>query len=517
MTVATANEGEADYDDEIGLINPAGSVSILRGPFDDARSPPSVAQVSLNNWSDDELSALGVHLPLSLNAMKYWSQAIGVNFSSAIENYQSEQSLEPEYLAWNADESTIYCNLQENNALVTIDVATNTATGIYSYGLKSGMPIDIIEDDSCAFMPVVEGLSFLRSVDSIASFEQNGKEYILTANEGDDVEYGDFAERVRANEIFVGTAIAFANMTSVESVFSTSSVTEGYARYFNDECDSANAATPWCAGDLRLTLGSSMINYSNPEAPIIQALVGIGGRGISIYEVTSNSSLVLVFDSGDTFEKEGCAAFLWAHNSIQDEEFSPLNGTFYNSLAPDDDIVVTINEMNDPNADGCINGGNGEPGACPMGKTVDERSKKDGYAIETVVTGVACGSFYAVAASEKNSVGYIYDLTNVRSPKLVKVFHLSLASETMNPGVAYDERALGEIDPESIQFLSKEESPTGKAAVVFSGALSGTASFWEFTCVGGDNDDTPDAGPTSGASLRGGHVAVLVVSFILYF
>jgi hypothetical protein len=517
MIVATANEGEADYDDEAGLINPAGSVSILRGPFDDAASPPSVTQVSLNNWSDEELISMGVHLPLSLNAMKYWSQAIGVNFASAIESYQPEQSLEPEYLAWNSNESTIYCSLQENNALVFIDVATNSATGIYSYGLKSGIPVDIIEDDSCERMPVVEGLSFLRSVDSIASFEKHGKQYILTANEGDDVEYGDFAERIKASDIFAGTVIAYANMTSVESVFSTSSVTEGYARYFNSECDSTNAATPWCATDLRLTLGSSMINYSNPEGPIIQALVGIGGRGISIYEVTSNSTLDLVFDSGDAFEKEGCAAYPWAHNAIQDEEFSPVNGTFYNFLAPDDDLVETINEMNNPDVDGCADGGNGEPGACPMGKTVDERSTKDGYAIETAVTGEACGSLYAVAASEKNSVGFIYDISNATDPKIVKVFHLSPASEKLNPGVAYDERELGEIDPESIQFLTKEQSPSGKAAVLFSGAFSGTASFWEFNCVGGDNNDTAVAEPSSAAPLRGASFAVVVLYLILLF
>jgi hypothetical protein len=30
MTLATADEGEADYDDEDGLINPAGSVSTHR-------------------------------------------------------------------------------------------------------------------------------------------------------------------------------------------------------------------------------------------------------------------------------------------------------------------------------------------------------------------------------------------------------------------------------------------------------------------------------------------------------
>jgi hypothetical protein len=46
-------------------------------------------------------------------------------------------------------------------------------------------------------------------------------------------------------------------------------------------------------------------------------------------------------------------------------------------------------------------------------------------------------------------------------------------------------RELGKIDSESIQFLTAQDSPTGKAAVIFAGAYSGTTSLWEFTCKDG--------------------------------
>lgn len=130
--VATANEGEGEYDDEFGLINPEGSVSILRGPFDDEGNPPSVVLISLNVWTDDELLEMGVHLPLSLNAMKYWNSIEGINFDNAIENYTSAMVLEPEYLGFGSNESKIYVNLQENNAVVIVDVATNS---VHSYVL----------------------------------------------------------------------------------------------------------------------------------------------------------------------------------------------------------------------------------------------------------------------------------------------------------------------------------------------------------------------------------------------
>jgi hypothetical protein len=130
--VATANEGEGDYDDLIGLINPEGSVSILRGPFNDTSNPPSVSQVSLNKWTDEELIDIGVHMPLSLSAMMYWNSFEGYNFSAAIETYTPAAVLEPEYLAWGRNESKLYVNLQENNAVVIIDVATDEAESIHS-------------------------------------------------------------------------------------------------------------------------------------------------------------------------------------------------------------------------------------------------------------------------------------------------------------------------------------------------------------------------------------------------
>ena len=96
-------------------------------------------------------------------------------------------------------------------------------------------------------------------------------------------------------------------------------------------------------------MGSSMVDYTNPAAPMIKSMVAIGGRGISIYKLT-DSALDLVWDSGAEFEKEGCAAFPWAHNGIQDEEFSDINGTLWMA---DEGIRETLMEMNDPEEDGC--------------------------------------------------------------------------------------------------------------------------------------------------------------------
>lgn len=100
----------------------------------------------------------------------------------------------------------------------------------------------------------------------------------------------------------------------------------------------------------------------------------------------------------------------------------------------------------------------------------------------SVLLFVACGKEYLATVSEKNSVGFLYDVSDITSPILAQVFHLSPASETKNPVVAYEDRTLGEIDAESIIFFEKDDSPSGNPAILFAGAFSSTTSFWEFDC-----------------------------------
>jgi hypothetical protein len=334
----------------------------------------------------------------------------------------------------------------------------------------------------------------------------NGVQYIVTANEGDDVEYGDFAEKVDAGDIFNGTAIAFAGMTAAASVFDPTDPTAGSSAPFNVEC-SNSATVPFCAPGLALTLGTSTVDYSDPTRPNIYQLTGIGGRGLSIYKIDVKADgggggrMDLVWDSGALLEMEGCRAFPWAHNAEVDEEYAPVDGAFFNSLAADDVLREDIIAKNDPTDDGCADGGNGRPGACPLGASVDARSNGDGCAPETVVVGTACGGeLYMATACEKNSIAFVFKLTDPSAPELYDVFHLSPASEQLNPGLAYASRTLGEIDAESIQFLSSDDSPTGKAAILFAGAFSGTTSLWEFVCPNDKVDDEKDDSPAEPVS-----------------
>ncbi len=130
--LAVANEGEGYYDTH--LINNEGSVSLVKGPFLNAKTPPSVSTVSFP-WTDDELIAKGIHLPLSANALEYWddqsSIADSLDFAAARASYTTASVLEPEWLVWTPDGKYVLVSLQENCALVKINVATKTAVDIY--------------------------------------------------------------------------------------------------------------------------------------------------------------------------------------------------------------------------------------------------------------------------------------------------------------------------------------------------------------------------------------------------
>ena len=134
--LAVANEGEGDYDDATGLTNPEGSVTLVKGPFLDAAAAPATTTISFP-WTDDELLAKGIHLPISEKALEYWDDhsavAADVDFSAARASYTAASVLEPEWLVWSADEKYVLVNLQENAALVKINVANEVAEDIYRY------------------------------------------------------------------------------------------------------------------------------------------------------------------------------------------------------------------------------------------------------------------------------------------------------------------------------------------------------------------------------------------------
>jgi hypothetical protein len=161
-----------------------------------------------------------------------------------------------------------------------------------------------------------------------------------------------------------------------------------------------------------------------------------------------------------------------------------------------------------------------------MEQTVDSKAEEDGLAVEAVQVGVACGHLVAVACGENNGVCLLYDISEIESPQLLKTFHLSPASRSKNPEQSY-RQDLGDIDSETILFLTPEASPTGKAGFVFGGAISGTLSFYEFQCNSDPTVDEPTRTKTEadgamaangggdGDGLSAGATAGIVIAIVV--
>lgn len=411
--------------------------------------------------------------------MEYWDEhsdvADSLDFGDARAKYTPAMNLEPEYLGWSYDGSKLYVNLQENSAIVTMRVpagAWNSQSDfslrIDAMGLKDWSNtgptagIDLVDDGTCALQNY-PGFKTMRQADTIAVVNIDDVDYVLAACEGDDKEYGDFLEKLKLTDLIKGGSMKLAGMTVSE---------EAKQHVEEQNTLGANAKR-------RVTVGSSAIDFTDPTAPELKAIVGFGGRGLAIFKDTG-SKLELTWDSNSELEMKGCEYYPWAHNSCQDEEYAPVGGDLYASS--NDAMKATIDEINDSDVDGCADAGDGMPGACPLEKTIDSRSPKDGPAPESMAAGEACGRLLMVSATEKSGIAFVYDITTVTNPQLLFVRHLTAASKTKAPGVAYASRELGEVDSEGIIFVDAAHSPSGMAGVLIGGAWSGTVSFWEFEC-----------------------------------
>ena len=102
------------------------------------------------------------------------------------------EDFEPEYIA--VGNNKAYITLQEANAVAVLDLDSMLFTGIYTVGLEdySIVPVDIDKKDDAYNPRTYETLRGIRMPDGIAYFSVDGNDYIVTANEGDAREWGDY-------------------------------------------------------------------------------------------------------------------------------------------------------------------------------------------------------------------------------------------------------------------------------------------------------------------------------------
>jgi predicted regulator of Ras-like GTPase activity (Roadblock/LC7/MglB family) len=258
-----ANEGEPDDD---FAIDPEGSVSVVKLPNRvQAAKQNQVKTATFHAFEE------GGSMTLPADVRVFGPQPSG-------DDRPVSRNLEPEYVA--IDGQTAYVALQEANAIATVHIPSARVTGILPLGFKDhsleGQGIDPSDRDprnAPTFdIRTYEGLFGVYMPDGLATYRAAGQTYLVSANEGDAREWGDYVENARVGDL----------------------ADDG----FGEVCaDSPLAAFTGDAELGRLNVTKEL--GFDSQAGCYDELYAFGSRSFSIWTTGGER----VFDSGEDFER----------------------------------------------------------------------------------------------------------------------------------------------------------------------------------------------------------------------
>ena len=188
-----ANEGEPNDD---YTIDPEGSIGIVTLP--DTRTAPVQSSVRTAGFTEFEEGG-----------SRALDERVRVFAGIAGDDNPVSRSLEPEYVA--VIKSTAYVVLQEANAVAEVSLVDAEVTDIRSFGFTdhsvAGAGLDPSDRDPRG-APEVDirtfpGLFGMYMPDAITAYKTGGRDYLVTANEGDAREWGDYEEGARVGDLEV--------------------------------------------------------------------------------------------------------------------------------------------------------------------------------------------------------------------------------------------------------------------------------------------------------------------------
>jgi len=263
--VLIANEGEpnADYS-----VDPEGSVSIIDLP----RDVRQLTQADVRTAGFAKYN--GVTLDPSI-------RITGPGASVA-------QDLEPEYITVSKDGKTAWVALQENNALAVLDIEAGEFTSLRGMGFKDhmlpGNGMDV-SDQNTAIRIANWPVYGVYMPDAIASYDFRGRNYIITANEGDAREYTGYAD-VRRFRALSGDIPLCADASRFNDFFASNPLGIANASQLRDNQN---------LGRLNIVTTEGL----RADGSCYESLYAFGARSFSIY----NANLEQVYDSGSDFER----------------------------------------------------------------------------------------------------------------------------------------------------------------------------------------------------------------------
>ena len=174
-TLLVANEGEPRGGYAMGIVDPAGSVSIVR--LD--KGAPVATQIGFEAFTAKDLLAKGVVLQTVRDGGK-----VTGHVAPALD-------LEPEYITVSGDGRSAWICLQEANAVAKLNIQEERIEWVKGLPRKDHSLIenalDLAEDKKAEL--ATHPVKGLLMPDAIALYEADGRAYLVTANEGDGREW----------------------------------------------------------------------------------------------------------------------------------------------------------------------------------------------------------------------------------------------------------------------------------------------------------------------------------------
>ncbi|CCQ98680.1 putative 5'-nucleotidase [[Clostridium] ultunense Esp] len=280
--VLVANEGEPNND---YTIDPMGSVSIIEVP---ATINGDVYSTVKNEIDQGDVTTITFEDNNFVGGKQKIDQGVRIFGPNAT----AAQDLEPEYIT--TDGKIAYVSLQENNAIAVLDLNLKKFVTVKSLGAKdhsiSGNGLDASDKDGKMNIKPWPVLG-LYLPDGIALYQKDGKNYLLTANEGDSRDYATFSEEKRIKDL--------KNNISLKA--------DHYKGFTQSQLDKmANDKTNNLFNDDQLgRLNVTTAMGKNADGKY-EALYSFGTRSFSVWDlgtVTGDTYLGQIYDSGDDFEQ----------------------------------------------------------------------------------------------------------------------------------------------------------------------------------------------------------------------
>lgn len=225
--ILAANEGEPREGYGDGIIDPKGSVTLidLFQEFEVVEEVPTTKGASLvmgkdgkpaKDKSGNYITKPEVKKVSKFVTSKTWADVTFDKFDDKIDELvkkglvlkkgsKPSEDLEPEYISIDENMKYAYVSLQEANAIAKLDLEKEEFVDIYPLGFKDhskkGYGLDLYKDKKANIKE--EYVFGIYMPDGIASYEFNGETYIVTANEGDAREWGDYINEIEGPDDIV--------------------------------------------------------------------------------------------------------------------------------------------------------------------------------------------------------------------------------------------------------------------------------------------------------------------------